>query len=109
MVGVPHAWIMANRVGEGGTGPYRDVNRTDIDGFPHLIEAMEEDAAARRRHLVHADHMTSCPAKEAIELVEFFGAEYQPDLGYYDYKVVLEDGRKYLFNIRFSWETPIVK
>ena len=108
MVGVPHAWIMANRVAEGGTGPYRAVNRKDIDGFPHLVKAMKEDAAAIRRGLVHADHMTPCPAKEAIEIVEFFGEEYQPDLGYYDYKVVLDDGRKYLYSIRFSWETPIV-
>lgn len=109
MIGVPHAWIMANRVGEGGTGPYRDVNQTDVNDFTHLVKAMKEDAAATRWGLVHADHMTQCPAKEAIEIVEFFGEEYQPDLGYYDYKVVLDDGRKYLFSIRFSWETPIVK
>ena len=51
---------------------------------------------------MHADHMTRCPAKEAIEIVEFFGEKYQPDLGYYDYKVVLDDGRKYLYSIRFS-------
>ena len=108
LVGIPHAWIMANRVGEGWTGRYRDVNRTDIESFPHLVKAMEEDAAATGLGLVHADHMTSCPAKEAIETVEFFGEEYQPDLGYYGYKVVLEDGRKYLYFIRFSWETPIV-
>ena len=68
MVGIPHAWIMANRVAEGGTGPYRDVNQTDVNDFTHLVKAMTEDAEATRRGLAHADHMTRCPAKEAIEI-----------------------------------------
>jgi len=104
LVGIPHAWILGGKTG-GGSGFRHDVNMSDLNRFPHLIEAFEEDA---RAIAVHADHATYCPAKEAIAIIEFFGEEYLTSLRHYGFKLTTEDGSFYSFSIMFSWEPPIV-
>jgi hypothetical protein len=104
LVGVPHAWILGGKTG-GGTGFRHDVNMSDLNRFPHLIEAFEEDA---RTIAVHADHATYCPAMEAIAIIEFFGEEYAAGVGHYWYKLTAEDGNFYTVSIMFSWEPPII-
>jgi hypothetical protein len=105
LVGIPHAWILGGKTG-GGSGFRHEVNMSDLNQFPHLIEAFEEDA---RAVAVHADHATYCPAFEAIAIIEFFGEEYLTSLRHYGYKLTAEDGSFYSFSIMFSWEPPIVE
>ena len=87
------AWILGGRTG-GGSGVHVPVNGSDLSQFPHLLEAFEEDARATA---VHADHMTYCPASEAIRMIEFFGEEYTQGIDWYGFKLVLEDGSIYSF------------
>lgn len=98
------AWILGGRVG-GGSGTRIEVNESDLSQFPHLLEAFEED---EKTTAVHADHMTVCPASEAIRIIEFFGKRYSRSVNSYGFKMVLEDGRMYSFGIRFSWVPPLV-
>ena len=104
LVGVPHAWILAGKTG-GGTGFRHEVNMTDLNRFPHLTEAFEEDARAKG---AHADHATYCPAMEAIAIIEFCGEEYATGVRHYWYKLTAEDGSFYTISIVFSWEPPII-
>ena len=104
LVGIPHAWILGGKTG-GGSGLRHEVNMSDLNQFPHLIEAFEEDA---RAIAVHADHATYCPAKEAMTIIEFFGEEYATGVGHYWYKLTAEDGSFYTVSIMFSWEPPII-
>jgi len=104
LVGIPHAWILGGKTG-GGTGFRHNVNMSDLNQFPHLIEAFEEDA---RAIAVHADHATYCPAMEAIAIIEFFGEEYATGVGHYWYKLTAEAGSFYTVSIMFSWEPPII-
>jgi hypothetical protein len=104
LVGIPHAWILGGKTC-GGTGFRHDVNMSDLNRFPHLIEAFEEDARAKG---VHADHATYCPAMEAIAIIEFFGEEYATGVKHYSYKLIAKDGSFYTISIMFSWEPPII-
>ena len=98
------AWILGGRTG-GGSGIRIPVNESDLSQFPHLLEAFEEDEKATA---VHADHMTYCPASEAIRMIKFFGEEYSKGIDWYGFKLVLEDGRMYSFGLKFSWIPPLV-
>jgi len=98
------AWILGGRTG-GGSGIRIPVNWSDLSQFPHLLEAFEED---ERATAVHADHMTYCPASEAMRIIEFFGEEYTQGIEWYGFKLVLEDGSMYSFGMRFSWIPPLV-
>jgi len=106
-VGIPPAWIMGGRTG-GGSGTRIEANMTELEQFPHLIEAFEEDAAARSRRLVHADHATYCPAREAMEIIGFLGEEYSTSEREYGFNLTMGDGSFYSIFIMFSWEPPII-
>jgi len=106
-VGIPPAWILGGRVG-GGSGPWIEANMTELHRFPHLIEAFEEDVEARSRWLVHADHATYCPAREAMEIIGFLGEEYSTSEREYGFNLTMEDGSFYSIFIMFSWEPPII-
>ena len=101
------AWILGGKTG-GGSGFRYDVNMSDLQQFPHLIEAFDEDAKASARGGVHADHTTYCPAEEAYRIIEFFGEEYLTDERNYGYTVTSEDGSFYSFSITFGWAPSIV-
>lgn len=107
MVGVPHAWILGGRTG-GGSGRRIEVNSTDLQQFPHLFEAFEEDAKATARGYVHATRMTYCPALEAIDIIGFLREWYSTTETSYGFKLTMEDGSFYSFGIHFSWEPPVV-
>ena len=81
---------------------------TELQRFPHLIEAFEEDAEARSRRYAHAGHATYCPAREAMEIIGFMGEEYSTSDGDYGFALTMEDGSFYSFIITFSWEQPII-
>jgi len=104
LVGIPHAWILGSKTG-GGSGFRHDVNMSDLNRFPYLIEAFEEDA---RSGYAHADHATYCPAEEAMAIIEFFGEEYATGVGHYWFKLTAEDGCFYTISIMFGWEPPII-
>jgi len=101
------AWILGGKTG-GGSGIHIPVNEADLLQFPHLLEAFEANAEAKSIGYVHADHMTYCPASEAIRMIEFFGEEYTQGINWYGFKLVLEDGSMYSFGMRFSWIPPLV-
>ena len=101
------AWILGGRTG-GGSGTHIPVNGSDLSQFPHLLEAFEANAEAKSIGYVHADHMTYCPASEAIRMIEFFGEEYTQGINWYSLNLVLEDGSIYSFGMRFSWIPPLV-
>ena len=101
------AWIMGGRVG-GGSGTRIEVNESDLSQFPHLFEAFETNAEAKSMGYVHADHMTYCPASEAVRIIKFFGEEYSKGIDWYGFKLVLEDGRMYSFGLTFGWIPPPV-
>lgn len=101
------AWIMGGKTG-GGSGHRFDVNMSDLQQFPHLIEAFEEDVKAGSRGLVHALQNTYCPAEEAYRIIEFFGEEYSASDSHYGYSLTSEDGSFYTISITFGWAPPIV-
>ena len=98
------AWILGGRTG-GGSGHWYDVNMSDLQQFPHLIEAFEENA---KSSAVHADHMTFCPAEEAYRIIEFFGDEYSASDSNYGYSLISENGSFYSFSLTFGWAPPMV-
>jgi hypothetical protein len=98
------AWLLGGKTG-GGSGHRYDVNMSDLQQFPHLIEAFEEDA---KSSAVHADHATYCPAEEAYRIIEFFGEEYVASESNYWYKLTSEDGSFYSFGMSFGWAPPII-
>ncbi len=98
------AWLLGGKIG-GGSGPWFDVNMSDLQQFPHLIEAFKEKAKART---VHAGHVTYCPAEEAFRIIEFFGEEYDASESNYWYNLTSEDGSFYSFSMMFGWAQPII-
>jgi hypothetical protein len=98
------AWLLGGKT-DGGSGQRFDVNMSDLQQFPHLIEAFKEDA---KSSAVHADHMTYCPAEEAYRIIEFFGEEYVASESNYGYKLTSEDGSFYSFGMSFGWAPPLV-
>lgn len=98
------AWLLGGKTG-GGSGQRYEVNMTDLQQFPYLIEAFEEDA---KSWAVHADHATYCPAEEAYRIIEFFGEKYVASDSDYWYKLTSEDGSFYAFSMTFSWVPPII-
>ena len=101
------AWLLGGKIG-GGSGHWFDVNMTDLQQFPHLIETFEENAKARSLGYVHATHNTYCPAEEAFRIIEFFGEEYVASESNYGYSLTSEDGSFYSFSIMFGWAPPII-
>jgi len=101
------AWILGGRVG-GGSGTRIEVDESELSQFPHLLEAFEADAEATSIGYVHADHMTYCPANEAVRIIKFFGGEHTQGINSYGFKLVLEDGRMYSFGLTFNWIPPLV-
>ncbi len=101
------AWLLGGKTG-GGSGPWYNVNISDLQQFPHLIEAFEENAKASRLGYVHADHTTYCPAKEAMEIIEFLGEKFSINETHYGFSLTMEDGSFYSFSMMFGWAPPII-